>query len=139
MASSSTIHTPTDEDEGQPTNTRLHSLQQQVASFSQSALPQQLDALERYLTMEPIKMSETTGDIIPPAEEVQIRLELAQQLQDIIRTNFNRDDWRFTASHLSALFVMPIDILREIASSGRIGSGCALGCATACIGPSPRM
>jgi hypothetical protein len=107
----------------QPTSTRLHSLLQQVASFFQSALPQQLDALESFLTTEPVPMGETAGDIIPPAEEARIRLELAQQLQGVIREQLEQENWRFTASHLSVLFVMPIDILREVASSGLVDSG----------------
>lgn len=78
-----------------PTSTRLHSLQQQVASFFQSAIPLQLDALERFLTTQPVPMCETT-DIIPPAEEARIRLELAQQLQSVIRQQLSDDSWRFT-------------------------------------------
>ena len=72
-------------------------------------------------------MINIASDIVPPAEEAKIRLELAQELQGIIRKASRQADWRFTASHLSAIFVMPMDILREIASSGRVsgtGSGC---------------
>ncbi|KAI5861428.1 hypothetical protein GGS23DRAFT_606298 [Durotheca rogersii] len=41
---------------------------------------------------------ETTDDVIPPAEEARIRLELAQQLRDIFRVVTGITNWRFSAS-----------------------------------------
>ncbi len=102
--------------DGQPTTARLRSLQQKVAMFFPSAVPQQLDALESFLT-KPLRM-ETISGIIPPAEEARIRLDLARKLQDRIREQLQTDDWKLTACHLSTLFVMPRDILEEFANSG---------------------
>ncbi|RMZ82814.1 hypothetical protein DV737_g1887, partial [Chaetothyriales sp. CBS 132003] len=51
-------------------------LLQQMSSFIQSAPQGQVNALERFITTKPVPMSETPGiSIIPPAEEVRIRLE----------------------------------------------------------------
>jgi hypothetical protein len=95
----------------------------ELASFLAQATPQQHEAFQNFIAARPEMRAipSGNGDIIPPAEEARERLELAQQLQGVIRENFNMPGWRFTASHLSVLFVMPMEILREAASSGYVG------------------
>ncbi|RMZ90717.1 hypothetical protein DV736_g2043, partial [Chaetothyriales sp. CBS 134916] len=117
MADTNTSETPTHETR-LTTGTRLVHKQQQVALFVASASDQQLDALERFLTTT-VLMKEMAA-IIPPAEDVQIRQELAQQLQDEIRSRLDENDWQFTASYISTILVMPIDTLRNMAQSGRM-------------------
>ncbi len=82
MADTSTDQTPPGD--GQPANARLQLLLQGVTSFLPSALPQDLDALKSFLA-SPLRMKNIASNIIPPAEEARIRLELAQQLQGAIR------------------------------------------------------
>ncbi|RMZ88884.1 hypothetical protein DV736_g3880, partial [Chaetothyriales sp. CBS 134916] len=107
-----------------PVNTHLqdlYDLQQQVASFFLSAPRQQLDALGRFLTTQPVPVSKTTNImVIPPADEVEIRLGHARRLQRIIREENETNNWQFTASNLSTILIMPMDILSNLASSDRI-------------------
>ncbi len=39
----------------------------------------------------------------------------------MIRESFRLDDWRFTASHLANILVIPMDTLQAAASSGEVG------------------
>lgn len=57
--------------------------------------------------------------IIPSTEEARIRLDLAKQLETTIRERMNCKTWRFTASKLAVVFVMPLDLLRRMAESGK--------------------
>ncbi|KAK0707569.1 hypothetical protein B0H67DRAFT_316835 [Lasiosphaeris hirsuta] len=65
-------------------------------------------------------MSATPSSVIPPTEEVRIRLDLARELQNSIRKVNGVPSWKFSASHISVIFVMPLDILKQIARTGRV-------------------
>ncbi|RMZ90281.1 hypothetical protein DV736_g2484, partial [Chaetothyriales sp. CBS 134916] len=103
MADTSTSQSPV-HDSQPATSTHMHSLQQQVAGFFPSASPQQLNALERFLTTR-VPMEKMTT--ITPTTDAEIRLGLAQKLQSEIRKQIQQADWQFTASQLSAILIMP--------------------------------
>ncbi|KAK0612091.1 hypothetical protein B0T14DRAFT_595599 [Immersiella caudata] len=92
-------------------------LRQKLEYFCQSASPQDREALTRFLTTKPL-MNANPNSVIPPTEEARIRLDLARQLQNSIREVNGVPGWKFSASHLGVIFVMPLDILKQIARTG---------------------
>jgi len=94
-------------------------LRQKLESFWQSASPQHRQALTRFLATKP-PMNATPSSVIPPTEEARIRLDLARELQNSIRKVNGVPSWKFSASHLGVIFVMPLDILKQIARTGRV-------------------
>lgn len=93
-------------------------LRQGLESFWQSAPREHREAIERFLATKPPMTNPSS--VIPPAEEAQIRLDLARKLQDAIRKVNGLNSWMFNASHLGIIFVMPMDILKQIASTGKV-------------------
>ncbi|KAK0655308.1 hypothetical protein B0T16DRAFT_451015 [Cercophora newfieldiana] len=94
-------------------------LRQELESFWQSASPQDREDLTRFLATKP-PMNATPSSVIPPTEEAQIRLDLARKLQNSTRELIGVPSWKFSASHLGVIFVMPLDILKQIAHTGRV-------------------
>jgi len=92
-------------------------LRQKLEYFCQSASPQDREALPRFLATKPPRNA-TPNSVIPLTEEALIRLDLARQLQNSIREVNGVPGWKFSASHLGVIFVMPLDILKQIARTG---------------------
>ncbi|KAK0623805.1 hypothetical protein B0T14DRAFT_602304 [Immersiella caudata] len=110
----------------------LSRVREQLGLFWESALPEQQAALQRFLTTSPT-VQNPNNSIIPPADEARTRLDYAKKLQEKIRKTLNNPRWRFKATHVATLFVMPIDSLREMANTGlnpnyyeHINAECAL-------------
>ena len=65
-------------------------------------------------------MSNTLSSVIPPTEEVSIRLNYARQLETKIREYYGSKNWVFSASHLALLFMIPMDVLKHLANTGKV-------------------
>ncbi|RMD40966.1 hypothetical protein DV735_g4180, partial [Chaetothyriales sp. CBS 134920] len=93
----------------------LKDLQERLISVIRSSPRKHADALRRFLKTEPVKMSPVAA-IIPPADELEIRLSHAQKLRDGIRVAEALPEWEFSASGLSTILVMPMDILKKVSN-----------------------